>query len=102
MPARKYLKKNPGREAVLKSVGKDIYKGVKVPKKDRVVVPRNLRGIQNQAEREKKMLQYLDKVPDSMINNIFKSYPLLEKTADGETFSQMAAVVKLKRQMKKK
>lgn len=101
MPARKYLKKHPARAAVIKSIKGEPYKGVKVAKKDRITVPRNLRGIKNQNEREKAMIKYLENVPDSQIDKIFKSYPLLEKTADGETFAQAAAYIRMMRRMNK-
>lgn len=102
MPRGRYIKNNPGRVALAKSLGERIpTEPMKMPKTDHFLVPRKLRGIENQVEREKKMHSFISTLTNEEIQRIIKSYPLLEKTPDGETFANAAFAVKIERSLRK-
>lgn len=100
MPRGKYILNQKGRAALKRSLGGTLPEiKLKIPKKEVVLVPKQFRGIKSQELRERKMVEFIQTLSDAKIDNIIKSHPLLEKTADGETFAQSAYTVKLMRQM---
>jgi hypothetical protein len=102
MPRGKYVKNHPGRAALAKSFGGRLPKEpIKIPKTNHFLVPRKLRGIENQVEREKKMHDFISTLTNEEIQRIIQSYPLLEKTPDGETFANTAFTVKIERSLRK-
>lgn len=102
MPKRKYIHTQKGRESLKKTMGGKIpMEKTDLARTKIFKVPRNLRGIENQAEREKKMYAFLKDFPSSELTRVIKSYGELEKTADGETLAQIAILIRMERAGKK-
>jgi cytochrome c553 len=71
----------------------------RIHKKKPILVPKKLSNIKTQHIRERKMYDYINRLSDKQINDIINSYHELQKSVDGETFANIAALVKLKRKL---